>query len=121
MARKLYREETQYTTRYVIRTLSYKCLSTCQAWEIRRNFWRKEISSQPVVVEVGVGGQSDAIPLRPSGKAKTLAAAIVQVRARVVAVWRQNHGSYRGEVGVVWAVVDRPQIGRKVAGRDRLC
>ncbi len=76
------------------------CLLVIQALEIRCSCRRKDVSSQPAVVEVWVGGQANAPPLRLSGKARTVAAAIFQVVARIIAGQRQNHGSYRGEMGV---------------------
>ncbi len=69
------------------------CRFEVQAEEIKRSCSVKDVSSQPVVVEDGVAGERDALPLQLLGKAKTAAAAIVEFDARGLAGRCQNHGS----------------------------
>lgn len=69
------------------------CRFEIQAKEIKCSWRRKDASSQPVVVEDRVTGERHALPLQVSGKAKTSAAAIVEVDVCGLAGWCQNHGS----------------------------
>lgn len=82
---------------YLVKSNKARTLKVCwfeiQAEEIKCSWRRKVVSSQPVVVEDRVTGERYALPLQLSGKAKTSAAAIVEVDVCGLAGWCQNHGS----------------------------